>query len=406
MEGFSLTERQADAILAMRLQSLVGLERLKVEQEHKDLLGKIQHYRRILADRRLVLDIIREDLRAIRDRYGDERRTEISGPAEVLARADLTPEEDVAVTVSRAGYIKRVSLDAFRAQGRGGKGVLGTDLREEDLAGHMFVASTHDYLMLFTNLGRVYWLKVYEIPEMARTSRGRALVNLLALSEGERVTEIFPVREFEESHFLLMATASGAVKKTPLEAFGRRGSGGIIAIALAGGDRLVSVRRTTGEDDVVLVSRRGRAVRFHEADVRPMGRTAAGVRGMRLAEGDSVVDMALARPGMTLLTVCENGYGKRTPFEHYPRRRRGGLGVLDIRTTQRNGPVVAAREVAEGDEVLLLSEAGKMLRLAVSSIRTVGRGSKGVRLVRLEQGDRLSALARVRPEAPEQGQVG
>jgi len=406
MEGFSLSERQADAILGMRLQSLVGLERLKVEQEYEQLQDKISDYRKILADRSLVLDIIREDLHEIRDRYGDERRTVISGPAEELARADLVAQEDVAVIVSHGGYVKRIGLDAFRAQGRGGKGIVGTDLKDEDLAGHMFVASTHDYLMLFTNFGLVYWLRVFEIPEMSRTSKGRALVNILALQEGERVAELIPVKEFEQDYFLMMATARGRVKKTTLGAFGKRGSGGIIAISLQEGDRLVGVRRTTGEDDVVLVTQRGRAIRFHESDVRPMGRVAGGVRGIRLRKGDSVVDLALVRQGATLLTVCEKGYGKRTAFDRYPTRGRGGQGVIDILTTRRNGPVVAAREVHENDEVMLLTQGGKMVRIPVAAIRCVGRRTQGVRLVRLEQTDTITAVDRVLPQEAQAEDAG
>jgi DNA gyrase subunit A len=252
--------------------------------------------------------------------------------------------------------------------------------------------------MLFTNLGLVYWLKVYEIPEMSRTSKGRALVNILSLREGERVTELFPVKEFEEDGFLLMATARGRVKKTTLNAFGKRGVGGIIAVKLPKDDRLVGVRRTTGQDEVVLVTSRGRAIRFKEADVRAMGRTAGGVRGVRLKKGDSVVDVALTREGATLLTVCQNGFGKRTAFDHYPTHRRGGLGVVDILTTKRNGPVVAAREVAPQDEIMVMSEGGKMIRLAASTIRRTGRHTKGVRIVRLDEGDRVTAVARVLPE--------
>ena len=398
MSRFSLSERQADAILAMRLQSLVGLERLKVEQEYEELKEKIKDYRQILADRNLVLDILREDLYELREKYGDDRRTEITDVVEALERADLVPEEDVVVMVSHSGYIKRISLDAFRAQGRGGKGIVGTDLKEEDLAGHMFVASTHDHLMLFTSRGLVYWLRVFDIPDMSRTSKGRALVNILALREGERVTELFPVKEFEQDYYLLMATARGRVKKTTLGAFGKRGAGGIIAVNLPEGDSLVGVRRTSGQDEAVLVTSRGRAIRFREADVRPTGRTAGGVRGMRLKKGDSVVDMAVAREGATLLTVCRNGYGKRTAFDQYPTRHRGGQGVVDILTTKRNGPVVAAREVARKDEIMVMTEGGKMIRIPASTIRRTGRRTQGVRIVRLDEGDKVTAVARVLPE--------
>ena len=398
MTTFALSEAQANAILAMRLQSLVGLERLKVEQEHAGLLDDMRGYRQLLSDRNLVLDVIREDLYEIRGKFGDERRTTIVGAAEELLRADLVPEEDVVVTLSHSGYIKRLPVATFRSQGRGGKGVIGTELKEEDLAGHIFVASTHDYLMLFTSLGLVYWLKVYEIPEMGRTSKGRALVNLLALRSEEGITGLIPVKEFEKDYYLLMATASGRVKKTTLDAFGKRGAGGIIAMNLPEGDRLVGVRKTTGEQEVVLATRFGKALRFNESDVRPTGRTASGVRGMRLKKGDSVVDMALVSPDTALLTVCENGYGKRTAFAEYPGHRRGGQGVLDIKTTKRNGSVVAVREVREDDEVMLMTSKGMMVRIPLSTVRCIGRNTRGVRLVRLEEGDKVTDAATVMRE--------
>jgi len=403
MEGFSLSETQANAILAMRLQSLVGLERLKIEQEYGELQEKIQDYRRILSDRARVLDIVREDLYELKEKYGDERRTDITGAVESVLPADLIAEEDVVVTLSRSGYVKRIPVAAFRSQGRGGKGVIGTDLKEEDLVGHAFVASTHDYIMLFTDRGLVYWLKVYEIPEMSRTSKGRALVNILSLGKGERITSLIPVQEFEREHFLLMATSTGTVKKTTLDAFGKRRVGGIIAIELPRGARLVGVRKTDGDGEVILATRAGKAIRFHESDVRPTGRTAAGVRGMRLAKGDAVVGMALVSEGGALLTVCEHGYGKRTAFEEYSVRHRGGQGLIDIRTTRRNGKVVAALEAHEEEEIMIMSRGGKVVRIPVDTISLVGRRTQGVRLVRLEKGDRVSAVARVlADEGPEE----
>ncbi|MCK4374901.1 MAG: DNA gyrase subunit A, partial [Candidatus Brocadiae bacterium] len=286
MDRFELTERQVDAIVGMQLRSLVGLERLKVEQEHEQLLAKIADYKGILADPGKVAAIIRQDLLEVREKYGDERRTAITGEVEILEREDLIPEEDVVVTVSYRGYVKRTTPDSFRAQARGGKGVIGADLQEEDFIHHLFTASTHDYIMFFTNQGLVYWLKVYMIPEMLRTAKGRALVNILQLREGEEITGMVPVRQFEDDYYLLMATAGGTVKKTPLGAFGKRRSGGIIAIDLAKGDRLLGVRKTTGGQQVILGTRRGRAIRFDERDVRPMGRTAGGVRGIRLRGKD------------------------------------------------------------------------------------------------------------------------
>jgi len=395
METFSLSERQADAILAMRLQSLVGLEQIKIEQEYKDLEEKIQDYRRILADRDLVLDIIREDLYEIREKYGDERRTEIAGAVEEMAKADLIPEEDVVVTISHSGYVKRLPVEQFRSQGRGGKGVIGTDLKAEDLAGHVFVSSTHDFIMLFTNRGLVYWLRVFEIPEMSRTSKGRALVNIVSLTKDEHVTGLVPVKEFEQDYFLFMATAKGIVKKTTLDAFGRRGSGGIIAINLEGDDRLVGVLRTDGKQEVVLATRKGKAIRFKESDVRAMGRNAQGVRGIKLGAEDGVVDMALVRESETLLTICANGYGKRTEFSGYPIRHRGGQGVIDIKTTERNGDVVAACSVSKGDEIMIMSRGGMMVRMPAVSVSCIGRNTQGVRVVRVAKQDVVTDVAKV-----------
>jgi DNA gyrase subunit A len=398
MDRFRLTEPQVDAIVGMQLRSLVGLERLKVEQEHGELLAKIEDYRGILADRRRIEGMIREDLQEIRERYGDERRTEIAGEAEVLLREDLIAEEDVVVTVSYRGYVKRTPAVTFRAQGRGGKGVKGADLQEEDFVQHLFAASTHDYILFFTNMGRVYWLKVFMIPEMQRTAKGRALVNLIAMEEGERITGVIPVAEFEEEAYLLMATSAGKIKKTPLSDFGKRGSGGIIAIGLAEGDRLIGVRKTTGEQEVVLGTRHGQAIRFDERDARPMGRTAAGVRGIRLKGGDSVVDMAIVRPESSLLTVCENGYGKRTDFAEYSVQHRGGQGVQDIKTTDRNGPVVAMREVSDDQEIIFITLQGMTVRIPADSISTIGRRTQGVRLITTDEEDRVSGVAIVVPD--------
>ncbi len=406
MEKFDLTDRQVGAIVGMQLRSLVGLERLKVEQEHKDLLAKIKQYKGILADRSELVAIVRQDLEDIKERYGDDRRTTITGEAKMLLREDLIAEEDVIVTVSYKGYVKRAALDAFRAQGRGGKGVIGVDLGQDDFVSNLFTASTHDYIMLFTDLGLAYWLKVFMIPEMQRTAKGRALVNILSLEEGEKITGVIPVRDFEQDAYLLMATASGAVKKTALEEFGKRGSGGIIAIRLAKGDRLIGVRKTGGDEEVVLGTRRGRAIRFDERHVRPMGRTAAGVRGIRFRGKDRVVGMALVRQDAALLTVCQNGYGKRTAFSEYPLHNRGGLGVIDIKTTKRNGPVVAVREVTEDQELFLITEQGMIVRIPVASISGIGRGTQGVKLITTTKKDRVSGVAVILPDQPEQDQDG
>jgi len=398
MEAYGLSERQVDAIIGMQLRSLVGLERLRVEKEHAELLAKIAEYKAILADPARVAAIIREDLLDCKKKYGDARRTTITGAVEILEREDLVPEEEAVVTVSYKGYAKRTSPASFRAQGRGGKGVIGADLQEEDFIRHVFAASTHDYIMFFTDFGLVYWLKVFMIPEMDRTAKGRALVNLLELREGEKITGMLPIRRFDEASYLLMATADGTVKKTALDAFGRRGSGGIIAIDLAEGDRLIGVRKTSSREHVVLGTCNGRAIRFDEQDVRPVGRTAAGVRGIRLRGDDKVVDMAVVREDATLLTVCANGYGKRTEFSHYPPHRRGGGGVLNIQTTDRNGPVVAMREVSQEEELILITERGRTVRIPVGSVSCVGRNTKGVKLITPEEGDRVSGVAPVMGE--------
>jgi DNA gyrase subunit A len=399
-QRFGLTDRQVDAIVGMQLRSLVGLERLKIEQEYEKLQGQIAEYKAILADRNKVLALIRQDLLDIKAKYGDARRTEIAGEAEVLQREDLVPQEDVVVTVSYRGYVKRAALDSFRAQGRGGKGVIGADLQEDDFVSDVFTCWTHDYILFVTNLGLAYWLKVFMIPEMQRSAKGRALVNLLSLREGEKVTGVVPLSGFDEGHYLLMATAGGTVKKVPLEAFGKRGSGGIIAISLAGGDQLIGVRRTDGRQEVILGTRNGRAMRFDEKGIRSVGRTAGGVRGIRLRKGDRVVDLALVREGGSLLTVCANGYGKRTGLSEYPCHSRGGQGVLDIRTTKRNGPVVAMREVLDGQQIILITERGMTVRIPVSSIRARGRNTQGVKLIAIAAEDKVSGVAAVASEEP------
>jgi DNA gyrase subunit A len=403
MNRFDLTERQVDAIIAMQLRSLVGLEQLKIEKEHEELLAKIADMKAILADPERVKALIREDLEELRERYGDERRTTISAEAEILEREDLIPEEDMVVTLTYSGYAKRATVDTFREQGRGGKGVIGADLKEEDFVSDLFVASTHDYIMFFTTKGLVYWLKVYMIPEMSRTSKGRALVNLLDLDQDEIVTGMVPVREFDvEDAYVCMATEKGKIKRTELNVFGKRGSGGIIAIKLADDDRLIGVRRTDGNKNLSLATRNGYAIRFPEDDVRPQGRVAGGVRGIKLRKGDRVVDLAVQEPQTTLLTVCENGYGKRTDFEEYSLQHRGGMGVQNIKTSKRNGPVVAARAVSEDEQLILITEAGMTVRTSVDSISCIGRGTQGVKIVTTKANDIVSGVAVVPPQDEEE----
>ena len=394
MKRFKLSDLQANAILAMQLARLTGLEREKVETEYKELQEKIKYYRDILAHDNLVYDLIRDDMKEMKARYGDPRRTEIAGEAEEFDMEDLIAEENVAVTISHQGYIKRMPLSSYRKQGRGGKGIIGSDTKEGDFIERLLIASTHDYFLFFTDVGKVHWLKVYDIPSLGRQSKGRATVNLLQLEKGENISALVPVRNFDEG-FLVMATAKGVIKKTALGAFGHPKRGGIIACGLKKGDRLVGVRHSFGEQDIVLATRKGKAIRFHESDVRPMGRVATGVRGIRVGKNDEVVDLVIVAENTTLLTACENGYGKRTTFDEYRLTHRGGKGVLNIRTTKRNGDVVASRDVRETDDLMMITSQGMIVRTPVATISCIGRSTQGVRLIGLDENDRLVSVASV-----------
>jgi len=391
---FNLTERQADAILQIRLQQLTGLEQDKLKKEHDDLLAQIKDYRAILADEALVLDIIREDLYELKEKYGDPRRTEIIGDIAEFDIEDLVADEAMTVVITHEGYIKRHPVAAYRSQQRGGKGITTAETKEGDYVEHLFTASTLDYLLIFTDQGRVHWLRVYDVPQMGRAARGRALVNLLELKQGEKVTNFIPVRNFEDG-YLIMATERGIIKKTLLSAFRRPLKGGIIAIRLEEGDRLVGVQHCVRNQNVVLATREGQAIRFLETDVRPMGRPARGVCGIRLRKGDRVTGLVVGRPEDTLLTVCEKGYGKRTPLGEYRLQRRGGTGVINIRTTERNGKALGVLSVSDDDEVMIVSSRGMMIRVPVKGIRPMGRATQGVRLITLEEGDRVVSLTRV-----------
>ncbi|MBI2191858.1 MAG: DNA gyrase subunit A [Planctomycetes bacterium] len=398
---FELTDRQAGAILGMRLQQLTGLEIEKIEKEYRELIERIAEYRSILENRQLVLNLIREDLRDLREKYGDDRRTEIVGDYVELAPEDLIPEENVVVVISRAGYIKRVPVSTYRKQNRGGLGVTGADIREGDFIHHLFVARTHDYILFFSNLGKVYWLKVYDIPSLSRTSRGRALPNILDLEEGEAFTSMMPVEAFDD-RTVVMATRQGYVKRTPLESFSRPMRRGIRAISLDEGDCLIGVDLTGGQQEVLLATADGTAIRFRESDVRCMGRTARGVRGIRLRPGDRVIDLVVADPDASLLTVCENGFGKCTQPKAYRAQSRGGQGVINIKTTERNGKVVGMMAVRDEDDLMMVTQAGMIVRVPVKTIRVVGRNTQGVRLIRLKEGDRLVSVARVPHEEQEE----
>ena len=417
---YTLTAIQADAILRMTLGQLVNLEQERLSGEHKKLLDEITEYLVILSDEQNILNIIKDDLREIRKKHGDERRTEISGE-EIgnIDLEDLITEETMVVSISHRGYIKRTSASVYRAQRRGGKGIRGAQTEEEDPIEHLFVASTHAYLLFFTNKGKVYWQKVYDLPQMSRERKGRAIVNLLNLSEGEKVTDCRAVRDFNlPGHFLMMSTRKGLVKKTALEAYSRPKRGGIIAIKLREDDELVDVVVTKPGDEVVLSTAKGMAIRFSEADARSMGRNTSGVKGINLQRGDELVGMVVAAPDATLLTACEKGYGKRTNFgpntvaadddteddqvedetassARYRRQRRGGKGVRDIKTTARNGKVIGIVRIDSDDELLLMTSRGKIQRIVAGEISVVGRNTMGVRIMGLDQGDTLAAVKRV-----------
>jgi DNA gyrase subunit A len=397
---FGLSTIQANAILEMRLQRLTGLERDKLEKEYAEVMEKIAEYRAILADEKLVLQMIVEDLEELKAKYGEDRRTEITGDAAVLDMEDLVAEEQVIVTLSREGYAKRTPVAAYRSQGRGGKGVTGAETKDEDHLAALYVASTHDHLLFFTDKGRALWLKVYDIPQGARTGKGRALVNLLPL-EGEKVASVIPVDRFDAERMLVMATRRGLVKKTPLEAYSRPRTTGIIGIRLEEGDALVDVVLTKPGQDLLLATADGYALRFRGESVRPMGRDTMGVIGIRLRGAeDRVVSLLALEEGTTVLTACERGMGKRTDIAEYPSKGRGGMGVINVRVTERNGKVVTVLPVREDDDILFITKGGMIVRSPVASLRSIGRATQGVRLVTLDEGDALVDVSRVVRDEP------
>ncbi|MBU0717803.1 MAG: DNA gyrase subunit A, partial [Planctomycetes bacterium] len=392
-----LTAVQAGAILAMQLQRLTGLEIEKLAGDYAKLVEEIERHEAILREDRLVLEIIREDLAEMKRKYPGKRRSEIVDAVGEFRMEELIPDEQVVVTLSHEGYIKRTDVDTYRKQGRGGKGVRGGATREGDFLEYLFAVSTHDHLLVFTDRGRIYWLRVYDLPALGRTSRGRSMANILHMQPGESHRAVLAVKEFEEA-FVFFATAKGTVKKTPIAAFSRPRANGIIAITLEADDELINVERTSGHNEIMMGTRKGMAVRFQESDVRAMGRGARGVRGMTLSGDDSVVSMVAVDPGCSLLTICENGYGKRTPVDEYRKTRRGGKGVINIRTTERNGDVVATEAVTDDDELMIFTLQGMMLRTDLTAVREIGRATQGVRLIRIVEGDRVVAVAKVAPE--------
>jgi len=395
MEKFKMSEVQAQAILDMRLQRLTGMERKKIEEEYLELIKLIATLKGILESKTKRMNIIKEELLTLKKNYGDQRRTEIKEEEEEFTIEDLIAEENMLITISHNGYIKRLGIDAYRRQGRGGKGVIGMETREEDFVEHLFIASTHNYILFFTNTGKCHWLKVHEIPVGGRITKGKSITNLLELAEGERIRAFAPVKEFDEKHYVMMTTKNGTIKKTELSAFSNPRRGGINAINIEEGDELIDAVITDGTCDIVLGTREGSAIRFPEEKVRSMGRTAYGVRGISLRGKDLVVDMVVIKRDASLLVVTENGYGKRTPISDYRVTNRGGKGVINVKTNERNGKVVALKEVLEDDELMLITEKGMIIRQPIKSIKEIGRNTQGVRLISLDEGDRVVAVARV-----------
>ena len=393
---YRLSPVQAQAILDLRLHRLTGLEQEKIVNEYKDILDKIKELSDILADPEKLLQVIRDELTQLRDAYGDERRTEIVQDHSDLSAEDLIPEEEVVVTLSHGGYAKSQPLDTYQAQRRGGRGRSATKVKDEDFIDKLLVANTHDTILCFSSRGKMYWLKVYQVPQASRGSRGKPIINLLPLEEGERINAVLPIREYDDSSFVFMATSAGTVKKTPLSQFSRPRTSGIIAIDLRDGDKLVNAAITDGEQDILLVTSSGKSIRFNESDVRPMGRGAAGVRGIKLSDDHEVISLSIVEEGL-VLTATENGYGKRTPIEDFPVQGRGGQGVIAIQTSERNGRTVGALQVREDDEIMLISSNGTLVRTPVDDISIVGRNTQGVRLIRVESGQRLVGLARIEP---------
>jgi DNA gyrase subunit A len=395
-QGYRLSDAQAQAILELRLQRLTGLEQDKIVEEYKDIMDRIIDFLDILATPERITDIISEELETIRQQFGDKRRSEIVVDTQDISMEDLIAPADVVVTLSHNGYIKSQLLDEYRAQKRGGRGKLATSTKEDDFIDNLFIANTHDYILCFSSLGRVYWIKVYTVPQGGRTSRGKPIINLVQLDSGEKINAVLPVKAFDDNHFVFMATALGTVKKTPLSEFSRPRSNGIIAIGLNEDDYLIGVALTDGKYDVMLFSDNGKAMRFSENDVRPMGRGARGVRGMKLTAEHKVISMLVAEDEeQAVLTVTENGYGKRTPIGEYTRHSRGTQGMIAIKTSKRNGKVVTAKLVRPDDEIMLITSGGILIRTRVNEVREMSRATQGVTLINLDEGEKLTGLERV-----------
>jgi DNA gyrase subunit A len=402
MAKFKLSEIQAKAILDMRLQRLTGLERQKIEDEYREVIKLIEQLNAILASEKLQYKLIKDELKQVKKDYGDERRTEIVMKAEDFKIEDMIKNEDVVITITHNGFIKRTTVDTYKRQGRGGKGITGATTKDDDFVEHMFIASTHQYILFFTSKGKCYWLKVYEIPEGGRATRGRSLSNLIEFEQGETIRAYINVKEFSDSHFVLMATKNGTIKKTPLSEYANPRKTGIIAINIEQGDELIGATLTDGEHQVILAKSSGYAVRFHERDVRPMGRSATGVKGAEVDKDESVVSLVTTRhTDVTLLTVTDLGYGKRSELEEYRMTKRGAAGVITLKSNEKVGNLVAMLEVKDSDDLIVITSNGIVNRQHVEDIRVMGRATSGVRLIRLEEGDRVSAVARVPKEDDE-----
>ena len=396
---FELSDIQAQAILDMRLQRLTGLEREKINKEYRELIKDIARLKAVLENQAIVLQMIKNEMKEIMEKHGDERRTEIIADAEEINIEDLIAEEDMVVTISHQGYIKRSPSSLYRAQHRGGKGLTAAKPKEEDFIEHLFVASSHDYFLFFTNKGRVYWKKVHEIPEAGRMSRGKAIINILDVQKGEDVATILSLRDFEEGKYLVMATKKGIIKKSKLELYSNPRATGIIGLTIQDRDELIAVRVTTGEHDIFLTTRKGKSIRCHENEFRSMGRAAAGNIGIRMESDDEIVGMDILREGATILTVTENGYGKRTKTDEYRRQARGGKGILTIKASERNGPVIYSCQVADEDQLMIITGHGKIIRLRVSDISIIGRNTQGVKLIDLGEGEKVVGVAKMMEDA-------
>jgi DNA gyrase subunit A len=407
MSNFKLTQIQSQAILDMQLQRLTGLERQKILDELVELMKTIERLRAILSSNELLMQVVIGELKAVREKYQDERRSEIIEESGEFRIEDLIVDEDVAITVTNTGYIKRTAISTYRMQRRGGKGRIGMRTREEDFVSHLFIASTHSYIMIFSDRGRAYWLRVHEIPDAGAGGKGKAIANLVSLEEGEKIAALVAVKEWpaeEGQQFVVMGTRKGVIKKTDVTAFRNPRAGGIIAMGVEEGDSVIAVELSDGKEQIFLGTRDGMAIRFNETDVRPMGRTAYGVRGITLREGDEVVAMEVVREGGTLLTVAQNGYGKRTELGEYRLQSRGGVGIINIQTSDRNGKVVGIAFVYDDDQVMLISQQGMILRTRAGDIRSIGRATQGVRLIEMEEGDFVVAVAKLAEKEEEVGE--